>query len=88
MTAQEWAKSVIAKQPAFDSKEKAIKAAIKANEQLTVHEVWKEPDGERYIVAEPEAFEALIREKYKRVLTAAELTDIERGDADEIEEVE
>ena len=88
MTVQEWAKSVIAKQPSFNSKEKAIQAAIKANAKLTVHEVWKEPNGDRYIVAAPEAFEALTREKYKRVLSAAELNDIERGDTAEIDEVE
>lgn len=88
MTMHEWAKSVIENLPSFDSKEKAIQAAIKANAKLTVHEVWKEPNGARYIVAAPEAFEALTREKYKRVLSAAELNDIERGDTAEIDEVE
>lgn len=88
MTVHEWAKGVIAKQPAFDSKEEAIEAAIKANAKLTVHEVWQEPGGGRYIVAAPEAFEALTREKYKRELDSAELADIERGEADEIEEVD
>lgn len=88
MTVQEWAKAVIEKQPAFDSKEEAIQAAIKANEKLTIHEVWKEPKGDRYIVAAPEAFEALVREEYKRVLDAGELADIERGEADEVDEVD
>lgn len=88
MTVQDWAKSVIAKQPSFDSKEEAIQAAIKANAKLSVHEVWKEPRGNKYIVAEPKAFEALTREEYKRVLSAADLNDIEGGDADEIDEVE
>lgn len=86
MTMHEWAKGVIAKQPAFDSKEEAIEAAIKANEKLTIHEVWT--DGDRFIVAAPEAFEALVREEYKRVLDAGELAEIERGDADEVEEVD
>lgn len=90
MDREAWIKSVIAKQPVFDSKDAAIKAAIKANAKMKVHEVWQEPKerGGRYVVAEPQAFEVLYREKYKRVLDSAAVTDIERGeDTDEIEEV-
>lgn len=88
MTVHEWAESVIANLPTFDSKEKAVQAAIKANKKLTVHEVWKEPNGNKYIVATPEALEALTREKYKCVLDATEIADIERGDhIDDIDEV-
>lgn len=88
MTVHEWAKGVIEKQPAFDSKEEAVEAAIKANEKLSIHEVWKAPQDDRYIVAAPEAFEALSREKYKRVLNAADLADMERGETDDIDEVD
>lgn len=93
MDREAWIKNVIAKQPTFDSKNEAIQAAIKANAKLKVHEVWQEPKdrGGRYVVAEPQAFETLYREKYERVLDAAAITDIERGergdDIDEIEEV-
>lgn len=86
MTVHEWAKGIIENQPAFDSKEKAVQAAIKANEEMAVNEVWKDLKSERYIVAAPEAFEALYREKYKRVLGSAELVDIERGDIEEADE--
>lgn len=90
MTKEAWTKSVIAKLPVFDSKDAAIKAAIKANAKLNVHEVWQEPKnrGGRYVVAEPKAFEVLYREKYNRILDSAEVTDIERDKRyDDIEEV-
>ena len=90
MTRDEWVKDLIAKQPVFDTRDKAIQAAIKANEKLKVHEVWKEPKerGGRFVVAAPEAFETLYRENYKQVLDSAQITDIERdGNTDEIEEV-
>lgn len=89
MTSEKWVKDLISKQPVFASKNKAIQAAIQANKKLTVHEVWKEPKsrGGRYVVAAPEAFEALYREKYTKILDAGRITDIERGDdIDEIEE--
>lgn len=88
MTREVWAKSVISKLPVFDNKKAAIQAAIKANATLKVHEVWQEPNGGRYVVAAPQAFETLGREKYKRVLDSAMITDIERGEhVDKIEEV-
>lgn len=82
-------KALIAKQPVFDSKGKAIQAAIQANKKLKIHEVWKEPKerGGRYVVAAPEAFEALYREKYTQILDSTQIADIERSDdTDEIEE--
>lgn len=91
MTVEQWNKSVIAKQPVYDSKDEAIKAAIQANKKPgAVNEVWKEPKdkGGRYVVASSQAFEALHREKYKRVLDDCMLADIERGEhIDEIDEV-
>lgn len=85
MTVEKWAESVIAKQPVFDSKKEAIEAAIK-NQELC--EVWQEPNGGKYVVAEPEAYEALHRAKYKKILDAVTLADIERGEhIDDIEEV-
>lgn len=91
MTYEKWVKDLIGKLPVFESKEEAVKAAIQANKKLKIHEVWKEPKerGGRYVVAAPEAFEVLYREKYKQVLDAGRITDIERGeDAEDIEEVE
>lgn len=89
MSYKEWAKNVIAKQPVFDSKKKAIQAAIKANKEMAVNEIWQEPNAGRYVVAAPEAFEALYREKYTRILDSGQISDIERGDdTDEIEELE
>lgn len=90
MTTEAWVKALIKKQPVYDSKDAAVKAAIKANKKLAVNEVWQEPKerGGRYVVAAPEAFEALYREKYKRIFDSGELVDIERGEhIDEIEEV-
>ena len=89
MSIKKWAKSVIAKQPVYDSKETAIQAAIKANKEMAVNEIWQEPNDGRYVVAAPEAFEALYREKYTRILDSGQISDIERGDdVDEIEEEE
>ena len=87
MTLEQWIKSVIEKQPVFDSKDEAIQAAIQAN-KTNACEIWQEPNGGKYVVAKPEAFEALYRGKYKKVLDAIEIADIERGDTDEIEEEE
>lgn len=88
MTVEKWIKSVVAKQPVYDSKDEAVKAAIQANEKQKVFEVWQQPDGGKYVVAAPEALEALYRAKYKRILDPAALADIERGEhIDEIEEV-
>lgn len=90
MTREEWVKALIEKLPVFDNKDAAIKAAIQANKKLAVNEVWKEPKarGGRYVVAEPQAFETIYREKYTRVLDSGRLVDIERGDhIDDIEEV-
>ena len=87
MTREAWAKDLISKQPVFDSKEKAIHAAIQANKKMAVYEVWQEPNGGRYIVASPESFETLYREKYKKILDSSTLVDIERGEhIDEIDE--
>lgn len=83
MTRAQWIKSVIDKQPVFDSKEAAVEAAIKANKKPgAVYEVWQEPEnrGGRYVVASCEAFEVLYREKYKRILDDCMLADIERGE--------
>lgn len=91
MTREEWVKDLIGKLPVFDSQDKAIQAAIQANKKLKIHEVWQEPKerGGRYVVAAPEAFETLYREKYKQVLDSGQITDIERGeDAEDIEEVD
>lgn len=86
MTWNEWAKGVIDKLPVFDDKDAAIKAAIKANQKQCIHDIWKEPGG-RFVVADPQAFETLFRLKYKRVLSAAMITDIERGNhIDEIDD--
>ncbi len=88
MTREKWVKALIEKQPVFDSRDAAIKAAIQANKKLAVNEVWQEPNGGRYVVAAPEALETLYREKYKRILDSGELVDIERGEhIDEVEEV-
>lgn len=91
MTREQWIKSVIEKQPVFDSKDEAVEAAIKANKKPgAVFELWQEPKarGGRYVVAGSEAFEVLYREKYKRILDDNMLADIERGEhVDEIEEV-
>lgn len=89
MTVEKWIKSVVAKQPVYDSKDEAVKAAIQANKKPpNVYEVWQQPNGGKYVVAAPEALEALYRAKYKRILDPAALADIERGDhIDEIEEV-
>lgn len=88
MTVEKWIKSVVAKQPVYDSKDAAVKAAIQANKKQKVFEVWQQPDGGKYVVAAPEALEALYRAKYKRILSSTALADIERGEhIDEIEEV-
>lgn len=90
MTREEWVASKIKALPTFDGKDAAIHAAIKANKDMAVNEVWKEPAdrGGKYVVAAPEAFEALYNEKYERILDAGALCDIERGEhTDEIEEV-
>lgn len=89
MTYDEWVKGVIGKLPVFEDKDAAIKAAIEANQKQCIHDIWKEPAdrGGRFVVADPQAFEALYREKYERVLTAAAIGDIERGEnIDEIED--
>lgn len=89
MTREQWAEGVIRKQPVFDSKDKAIRAALQANRKGDVKEVFQEPAnrGGRYLVAAPEAFEALVDMKYKRVADACMLADIQRGDhIDDIEE--
>ena len=89
MTRKQWVESRIKAQPVFESKESAIRAAIKANKNMAVNEVWKEPEsrGGRYVVASPESFEVLYNEKYKRVLDSSMLVDIERGEhVDEINE--
>lgn len=87
MTVEKWIKSVVAKQPVYDSKDAAVKAAIQANKN-NVCEVWQQPNGGKYVVAAPEALEALYRAKYKQILDSTALADIERGEhIDEIEEV-
>ena len=91
MTSVEWTENMIGKQPVFNSKNAAIQAAIKANKKMKIHDIWKEPKsrGGRFVVAAPQAFEALYREKYTRILDAGQIADIERGDdTDDIEEVE
>lgn len=86
MTWNDWAKGVIGKLPVFDDKDAAIKAAIEANQKQCIHDVWKGPGG-RFVVANPQAFETLVREKYERILTAAAIGDIERGEnIDEIDD--
>lgn len=89
MSREEWVRNLLKKLPVFTSKDEAVQAAIRANEKLTVNEVWKEPNerGGKYVVAGPQAFETLYREKYTQVLDSGRLADIERGDhVDEIEE--
>lgn len=82
MTWEAWAKGVIGKLPVFENRDDAIEAAIKANQKLSIHAIWKEPAdrGGRFVVADPQAFETLVREKYERVLTAAMIVDIQRGE--------
>lgn len=82
MTWEKWANEVIGKLPVFDSKDEAIQAAIEANRQQSVHDIWQEPVicGNRFLVAAPQAFETLIRKGYERVLRAADIADIERGE--------
>ena len=82
MTREEWVKVIIKKQPVFDSKDAAIKAAIKNNKKFAVNEVWQEPKerGGRYVVAAPESFETLYREGYKRILEPEDLDEIECGE--------
>lgn len=84
MTVEQWIKSVVEKQPAYDSKDDAVKAAIQASKQK-VYEVWKDPNNGKYLVVAPEAREALDRAKYKRILDGSALADIKN--IDEIEEV-
>lgn len=83
MTRAQWIKSVIDKQPVFDSKEAAVEAAIKANKKPgAIYEVWQEPEnrGGRYIVAAPEAREVLYRAKYKQIYNSSVIEDIKRGE--------
>ena len=90
MTREEWVKDKIGKQPVFDSKDKAVQAAIQANKDGQTREVWEEPQnrGGRFVAAEPSAFETLYREGYKRVYGHSEIVDMFRGDhIDKIKEV-
>lgn len=85
-TREQWVKNLIAKQPAFDTKEQAVSAALKLIEQKKDYpEIWQDPKGEKFLVANAQAFEQLYRSGYKKAVDTGELVDMLR--TDEIEEV-
>lgn len=78
--------TLIVKQPAFDTKEQAVSAALKLIEQKKDYpEIWRDPKGEKFLVANYKAYEQLYRKGYKRSVRTDELVDMLR--TDEIEEV-
>ena len=71
---KKWENEVIAKQPVFNSKEEAIDYSLKKmKEDQDLPEVFQEPDGGKFVAANYQAFETLMRKGYKRVAGLAEL---------------
>lgn len=85
-TRAQWENAIIAKQPAFDTREQAVKAALERIEAKTDYpEIWQDPTGQKFLVANYQAFETLLRKGYTRAVETRELVDMLR--TDEIEEV-
>ena len=60
----------IRKQPTFKRQEDAVEAALKKiSSKEDCPEIWQEPDNGKYVMANSEAFEALCRNGYKKILS-------------------
>lgn len=71
-TMEQWIKSKTAKLKKYGIKEHAVEAAIRAG---GVFRIWQEPDNGNFVVAGPDAYEALLRAGYKEILTDIEVYD-------------
>lgn len=61
----------IAKQPVFKRQEDAVEYAMKKMASGDGYpEIWQEPDGGKFVSANDEAFEALYRHGYRKILDA------------------
>ena len=81
----EWEDELLSKQPAFNTKEEAIKEALKKLKSERIYEIWQDPYENRFLVCHPQSFETLYRRGYEKVLGTGDLVD--RMDHEEIEEV-
>lgn len=68
-SAEEWARAIVAKQPAFKRQEDAVEAAMKkiATDE-DYPQIWQAPDDGEFVVANYQAFEALYRLGYKKII--------------------
>lgn len=82
---KQWEDELISKQPAFDTKEDAVKEALKRMESERIYQIWQDPYENRFLVSHPQAFETLYRRGYERILDTGDL--VEMMDHDDIEEV-
>ena len=71
-------KKRIAELPTFDTKEQAVEAGIEMARKKELCEIWQEPGGGKFLVAVPDAYEALWRHKYKKVMEDVDLYDLAR----------
>lgn len=75
--ADKWEQAIIAKQPAFDTKEEAVRLAMKKIQtKEDLPEIWQEPNGGKYIVANWQAFETLARKGYKKLIDAGSIKEV------------
>lgn len=83
---EQWMKSMIEKQPHFENKEQAVAAALKQIEAKTDYpEIWQEPNGGKYLVANYQAWETLYGKGYKKVMDQSTLVDkLQIDDIDEV----
>lgn len=77
-TVEQWIKEKVSKLPAYDTKDKAVEAAVLQEKKDKICEIWQEPGGGKFVVANPDAYEALYRAGYKKILDDIELHDIAR----------
>lgn len=82
---KKYAEDVAAKQPAFDSKVEALEDLKRRHKNGEPRELWQEPNGGKYLVAGPQAYEMLYRLDYNRILDTTEV--FKMMSQDEIEEV-
>ena len=80
---EKWENNMIAKQPAFNSKDEAISYSLnKLKEDDELPEVFRSPDGGKFIAAGYQAFETLVRRGFKRVAGMEDLLKIRDGNTE------
>lgn len=77
-TVEQWIKEKVSKLPAYDTKDKAVEAAVLQEKKNKICEIWQEPGGGKFVVANPDAYEALQRGGFKRIMDDIDLHDIAR----------